>query len=398
MDRDRLARRNQRLAQALHQPSAKQQLRNRILSLAAKAPIAQQRGASNRLLIIRPDHLGDMLLTSPAIRLIKQQRPQLHIHVLCGDWCADTLANMEAVDQTLTLPFPGFQRGAAAGGKPYWLALQAARKLRQIGYDSAIIMRPDHWWGALLAFLAGIPQRIGYDQPGSAPFLTVARRLQHQHVVMQNLILAAAFTNMPLPDLVQLEFPIRADDRDSIDNQLEAWGIRAGAPIICIHPGAGAPSKIWRAEKWASAADAVAQEFEATIIFTGTAGEQVIIDEILAKMTRKAKSIAGSTSIGQLAALYQRARLVMGPDSGALHLAAAVRKPTVALFGPADPLEFAPWGTPSRQAVLTSQIACRPCRILDWRGDNLDYHPCVRDISIEQVLAAARRILRERPS
>ena len=89
LDREALARRNQRMAQALHQPSLKHQFRNGFLQLIARAPVAPQRSKSNRILIIRPDHLGDMLLTTPAIKAIKAQRPELSIHVLCGEWCAD---------------------------------------------------------------------------------------------------------------------------------------------------------------------------------------------------------------------------------------------------------------------------------------------------------------------
>ena len=396
MDREGLARRNQRMVQALHQPSLEHQFRNSFLEIVARAPVPSQRAESNRILIIRPDHLGDMLLTMPAIKVIKEQRPELSIHVLCGDWCADLLVNFAEVDQVLTLPFPGFRRGAAAGDNPYLLALQSARKLRQVGYDSAIIMRPDHWWGALLAFLAGIRQRIGYDLPGVAPYLTVARKLEHQHVVEQNLRLAEAFADIPRGDAVGLDFPLQTEDRNTIDARLSDWGIAARAPIICIHPGSGAASKIWRADKWATVADTVAQENEAAIVFTGTAGEKAIIEDIAAKMKAVAYIIAGSTSVGELAALYRRSLVVLGPDSGALHIAAAVQTPTVALFGPADPIEFAPWGDTRRQAVVTSDIACRPCRILDWRDDNPDYHPCVRDIAVGQVLAEARRVLRDK--
>jgi len=393
LDRERLARRNQRLAAALRKPSPKHQLRNLLLTLLARAPVSPRAADANRLLIIRPDHLGDMLLTTPAIRAIKNERPALSIHVLCGDASAELLANFDDIDQVLTLPFPGFERGAAVGANAYLLALQSARKLRRVGYDCAIIMRPDHWWGALLAKLAGIRQRIGYNLPGVAPFLTAAQTFKHQHVVEQNLRLAEAFTGIARRREPQLDLPIRAQDHRSIEAQLADCGLAAGAPFICIHPGSGAVSKIWRAEKWAAVADRLAQELDAEIIFTGTAGEQAIIDEIGARMNGAVISMAGSTSVGQLAALYRRALVVLGPDSGAMHIGSAVQTPTVALFGPADPVEFAPWGDPRRQAVVTAPIACRPCRILDWRADNLEYHPCVRDISVERVLLAVRQVL-----
>ena len=129
------------------------------------------------------------------------------------------------------------------------------------------------------------------------------------------------------------------------------------------------------------------------MVFTGTAGETSLIKEIESKMKADAYSIAGSTSIGQLAALHQRSLAVLGPDSGAMHLAAAVGGPTVALFGPADPVEFAPWGDRRRHAVVTASIGCRPCRILDWGDDKSEYHPCVRDITVDQVLGATERVL-----
>ena len=205
--------------------------------------------------------------------------------------------------------------------------------------------------------------------------------------------LAEAFTGTACSAEPRLHFPIRAQDCESMDALLAGWGVDAGAPIICIHPGAGAASKVWRGDNWAEVADKLAQATDGEVIFTGTAGEGAIIDEISARMNLGAINIAGSTSVGQLAALYRRALMVLGPDSGAMHIAAAVHTRTVALFGPADPIEFAPWGDPRRQVVVTSAITCRPCRILDWRADDHDYHPCVRDITVEQVLAAARRVL-----
>jgi heptosyltransferase-2/heptosyltransferase-3 len=96
--------------------------------------------------------------------------------------------------------------------------------------------------------------------------------------------------------------------------------------------------------------------------------------------------------VNQLAALFKRARVVMGPDSGPLHLAAAVGTPTVALFGPADPVEFAQWGAPAKHIILTSDIGCRPCRVLDWNGDDPINHPCIRDITLARVLESARRV------
>ncbi len=394
MDRDTLVTRNQRFAEALHQPTFRQLLRDRLLAQVARLPVFQHNADAKRLLIIRPDHFGDVLLTTPALQLIKRQRPDVSIHVLCGEWAADVLANYDEIELVLTLDFPGFQRQRdTLARNPFWVALDTAKMLRRIGYSSAIIMRPDHWWGAMVAFLAGIRERIGYDINNVSPFLTTQMCYQHQHVVKQNLRLAEAWLGIPEVDHIQLDFAVTVADNENIDRVFSDWQINSTMSIICIHPGSGAASKLWQSDKWALAADRVATQFSAEIVFTGSASERTLINEIVAKMREKSHIIAGETSVGQLAALYRRSQAVLGTDSGAMHMAAAVHTPTVTLFGPADPLEFAPWGDSRYHAVVSSAIGCRPCRILDWRNDKPEYHPCVREISVSQVLEETARVL-----
>src|SRR5262249_53975081 len=157
--------------------------------------------------------------------------------------------------------------------------------------------------------------------------------------------------------------PIAAEDREYVNSLLAASQISADQPLIAVHAGAGTPIKQWPVEGWATVADRVADKLRATVILTGSDNEYPQILQIISKMRQKAVSVAGETNIGQLAALYERASVVLGADSGPLHLAVAAGAPTVHLYGPADPAEFGPWGDPLRQIVLTSPIGCRPCRI-----------------------------------
>ena len=394
LDKETLARRNLHKAQTLHQPSALHSIRDAFLSFLAKAPILSQRARSNRVLVIRPDHLGDALLMTPALQFVKRERPETELHVICGAWAAELLTRFDEVDIVLTLDFPGFQRqGRSPKGNPYTHALNSARMLRRIGYDSALIMRPDHWWGAMLAFLAGIRERIGYDNASVAPFLTGRLPHKHEHAVLQNLHLVEFWLGAAHDRDIELSLPVEPADIAVVDQLLSDSQIDMAMPIVCIHPGSGMPSKLWQPDKWAQAADQVSQRHNAAIVFTGSSAEKTLIDDIASKMKAKSWSVAGETSASQLAALYRRARAVLGPDSGAMHVAAAVQTPTVTLFGPADPIEFAPWGDRRKHAVITSTIACRPCRILDWRDDSQAYHPCVRDISVSQVLEETQRVL-----
>jgi len=394
VDREALVIRNQTMTEAFHSTPIKHQARRALLKLASHIPIPNgRRTHTNRILLIRPDHLGDVLLTSPAIHELKKARPELEIHALVGPWSADVIANFPEVDLVLTLPFPGFSRAVKTSLRsPYQLAVSTAARLRRIGYGSAIIMRPDHWWGALVAQLAGIPVRIGYDLPDVEPYLTEALPLTHEHAVIQNMRLFDKWVKKPNPSNLVNNFIVHESDSAYINGYLSTWGIKKAKPIFCIHPGTGTAVKHWTEVGWAQVADILTEQLDAQAVFTGSDKELALVQRIVSLMKQPAVIMAGDTSVGQLAALFQRAKVVLGPDSGPLHLAVAVQAPTVTLFGPADPIEFGPWGSPESHIVLTSDIGCRPCRVIDWSGDDLAYHPCVREIAVARVLDAARRV------
>ncbi len=401
MDRDVLVRRNRALTEAYHHTALKHQLRQQMVNALALLPVPARKHTQNRVLLIRPDHLGDLLLTTPALHWLRQTIPDLQIHMLVGPWSADVLMENPDVDQVITFPFPGFTKSEKASVQaPYTQLVSAARMIRHIGYSSAVILRPDHWWGALLSKLAGIPRRIGYELPETRHFLNEPVTLVTEHAALQNtrLIAQAAHQAMPQGAKLALNLPISEAERDWVSSYLEEHGIDQSKPLLIIHPGSGAASKLWNDSDWAWVGSTLAEQLEGTLLFTGSDAEAPLIQRIQALTNITSFSIAGDTNVRTLAALYERAAIVLGPDSGPLHIAVAVNTPSVALFGPADPLEFGPWGIPSRHAVITSNIGCRPCRILDWRGDVPENHPCVRDISPASVLEAAWRVMKAEPS
>ncbi|GAB5490168.1 MAG: glycosyltransferase family 9 protein [Phototrophicaceae bacterium] len=395
MDRDALVRRNNQLAEAFHQQPVQHRLRSHIINAVSKFPFWALTKGWNRVLFIKPDHLGDMLLAIPAIRALKEAQPYTEIHVLAGAWSASVLANVPEVDLVLTIDFPGFVRGEEKTNylAPYTQLMKTSNQLRQIGYGHAIIMRPDHWWGAMLAHVSGISERIGYDVENVSPFLTQALPYQYDHAIRQNLRLVEHWTGKIEDEDVLYYLDVYEDERDTIQQYLGTYGINDNKRYFCIHPGSGTWVKRWQNELWAKVADTLIDQLDANVIFTGGDGERAMVDDIQNRMEHKSYTTAGDLNIEQLAALYENALVVMGPDSGPLHLSAAVKTPTVALFGPADPIEFAPWGNKSQHMIVTSPIGCRPCRVLDWGDDDPENHPCIRDISIGQVLEAARTVV-----
>ncbi|MCS6834559.1 MAG: glycosyltransferase family 9 protein [Anaerolineae bacterium] len=395
MDRDAIAQRNQLMARAFHADSPRHRLRRAFIHGAARLPIASQT-AKNRVLLIRPDHLGDMILATPAMLALRQSRPNLELHVLASPSSAAVLAHLPAVDRVLTTDFPGFNRNVPKESliQPYTHLLKVAHQLRLVGYETAIIMRADHWWGAMLAYLSGIRQRIGYDLPDVMPFLTEAMPFAPaSHAVRQNMRLVERWTGFIPDSEIPFGLHVAPQDADDVTELLRQYRLH-DQRLVAIHPGAGTWVKQWDTERWAVVADTLTEQLGARVIFTGTERERSLVDHIQNAAHHKTYTTVGALKIGQLAALFARCAVVLGPDSGPLHLAAAVGAPTVALFGPADPQEFAPWGPRTRHAVLTSTIACRPCRVLDWADDDPQFHPCVRDIGLGEVLDAARRVAR----
>jgi len=358
-----------------------------------------------RILLIRPDHIGDLLLFTPAIRALRQALPGAHLTGMVGPWGEAVLQHNPHLDEILLCPFPGFTRQPKGSWlAPYRTLWRWARELQQGRFDLAIILRFDHWWGALLAYLGGIPIRVGYSYPESGPFLTDTlpctsgrHEVQHNLALVQHTLARFGYDTGTVasvdPRSAPLEFPVQEKDRQWVESYLADRIVSPEQQLVAIHPGAGAAVKLWRNEAWSQVADALAARWPLRVVITGSRSELDLAWSVYAGMEGEAIVAAGVTTLGQLAALFQRCRLVLGPDCGPLHLAVAVGTPTVHLFGPEDPHKFGPWGDAQRHLVVTSGRDCIPCSRLDYGADELPDHPCVREITVEAVLAAVRQLL-----
>jgi ADP-heptose:LPS heptosyltransferase len=381
-----------------------------------------------RILLLRPDHLGDVLMTTPILSALKQRAPNAQITMMVGPWSSEIVARHPDIDCLLTCPFPGFQRAAQKPLAPYTLLFSVAKQLRGGHYDLAINLRPDFWWGTALIYLARIPRRLGYALEPGRPFLTHALPFHSpEHTTISNLRLASAALqalNYPpldepyTPERYPLHFTPTAQEHQWVTDLLKKQAIDtpyivgAGlapalenrAPIVLIHPGSGAAVKLWRTDGWAASADALTKSLTIStpvrIILTGSKNERPMLEEIAQGMKSAAVLVTDAT-IGQLAALLAGALIVLSVDSGPLHLAVAQGTPTVQLFGPTDPRIFGPWGIRERHIVLASTHRCPtcpaiPCGRLDFPAYALAAHPCVRLITEQQVLAAVGKLLQLR--
>lgn len=349
------------------------------------------------VLVIKPDHLGDVLLLTPALRLLRQQLPDAQITLLIGPWSRAAIAHNPDLDAVVTCAFPGFTRADRPGLlQPYTLLLKTALLLRAGHFDAVLIARDDHWWGALLACVAGIPRRIGFAIPEVMPFVTDA--LTHtfaRHVTGQSIALVEALTGQPAVAQSVARAPGSTADHAWAADWLQAHGIdpASAPPIVAIHPGSGGAAKLWSSQQWSEVADAIQQR--GPVILTGGPDEHALVQEVALRMRRPPLLLVGTSTIGQLAALYSRCALVLGVDSGPLHLAATTGVPTIALFGPGDPVRFGPWGDPQRQVVLRSGLWCSPCGVLTECPRGTAPSECMTLIPAHQVFSVAERLLND---
>jgi len=368
-----------------------------------------------RILLVRPDHLGDLVLTTPILQALRTSLPEAHITMMVGPWSSEVVARHPAIDRLIPYPFPGFQRAPQKPLTPYIQLLGVARQLRRQHYDLAINLRPDFWWGAALLYLAGIPRRIGYAiQPGT-PFLTQALPFPSPEMAsLSNLrLVSTALETLGQPSLAQpltpqrypLTFTPTSEEHTWGTERLQQAGISPTDPIVVIHPGTGAEVKLWRTEAWATCANALPALLTTTppmrIILTGSQHERPMLEEISSGMTSPPLLLT-STTVGQLAALLQRSVLVLGVDNGPLHLAVAQNTPTISIFGPTDPRIFGPWGDTQRHIVIASthrcpDCPCIPCGRLDFSPAEVATHPCVRLVPeklVEDAIVSLTAIIR----
>jgi heptosyltransferase-1 len=187
---------------------------------------------------------------------------------------------------------------------------------------------------------------------------------------------------------VEYRVSVSNQDRKKVDEILKKHGINGTKFFIAINPVAKWETKLWPNDRFASLADKIISEYKVKIVFTGSPHDDPIIQDILFSMKGRAMNLAGRTTLKMLAALYEKAALVISTDTGPMHLAAAVGTPVVALFGPTAPWRTGPYGTGHQ--VITAEMGCSPC--FKRRCETIN---CMHRISVEQVLNGVRRVFED---
>jgi heptosyltransferase-2/heptosyltransferase-3 len=165
--------------------------------------------------------------------------------------------------------------------------------------------------------------------------------------------------------------------------------------LVVLHPGTGGHTKLWPNARWAAVANRLVAQYGVQIVLTGGPGEEELVQQLASLLSIPPVVLAGTLSIGQLTALLGMATLVMGVDSGPLHLAVSQQTPTLHLYGASDAQRFGPWGVASRHVVVQAHLWCSPCGVFDACPRQTDPPECMDALTVEQVVQVASRLLEE---
>lgn len=343
-----------------------------------------------KILVRATNWVGDAVMSIPALEAIRARWPQAEITILARPWVADLYRSQPFQDGIVPMD-------AAASRGNFFAVERLGHALRKEKFDCAILLQ-NAFGAAWLAWRAGIPERVGYSRDARRLFLTkavpVPKRGEvpaHESFYYLEFLRRAGWLR-ELPEVQEIRLEVAAEATERAAEKLHIAGARRGARRIAMAPGAAFGSaKCWLPERFAALADRLIADADADVILFGSESERSVTDLIAAAMRRPPINLAGATAIGDLPALFKACELFVGNDSGAMHVAAAVGLPVVAIFGPTDPHGTAPV-TP-RRTIVQQKVECSPCFLRHCPID----HRCMTRIEVDFVYDAARGWLERLP-
>lgn len=338
--------------------------RERMLVRAADAllvPLAAALGAgrrppvidARRILCLRLERIGDLLMTLPALAALRAAAPSAHIDLVVGSWNRE-LAGCMPVDGVETLDAAWLSRGGG-GASPLSLAMQATR-WRGREYDVGINFEPDIRSNLALA-LSGAARTAGFASAGGGGLLDVALDYEAREHTAVN---AVALVRALFPEGPDATPVLSVPDARQADADRLLQSASGRRPLVGMHVSSGRLVKQWPEDRFAEVAAWLVRERGAALVLTGAAEDRAQVDRVKAAVPAEAVvDLAGQADLLTLAAVLRRLDLLVTGDTGPMHLAQAVGIPVVAIFGPSDPARYGPRGP--RDVVVRVDLPCSPC-------------------------------------
>ncbi|MDF0604795.1 lipopolysaccharide heptosyltransferase II [Neisseriaceae bacterium TC5R-5] len=333
-----------------------------------------------KILVIGPSWVGDSIMAQPLYRRLHQRHTELELHVFSPQWTLPLLARMPEVAQTHLNPF-------GHGALRLLERWKVARQLRQQGFDQAIVL-PNSLKSALIPFMAGIPVRTGFVGESRYGLLNDARQLDELALPLMVERFSALAEDKNKTPTSATEYPQLSINRRSQLETMARLQLKIDQPVIAFCPGAEyGPAKRWPARHFAQLAQRFAQAGYAIWIF-GSEKDQEIGKQIQQLAHGVCHNLCGATGLAEAIDLLALTQLVICNDSGLMHVAAALNKPLLALYGSSSP-DFTP-PLSDTATIVSLNLDCSPCfeRVCPYQHTH-----CLENMQPDSVWQAAQDFL-----
>jgi len=363
-------------------------------------PLTPQNFHPQRILIIRLDLIGDLVLSLTVVQALKRTYPNAEIDLLATPASANIVLHDPRLKEIITYDPNIWRRPKALFQPKNWRDLRTLlHRLHGRHYDLAISVYGQ--WAGVLAVLSGTNRRVGFGRESYPGLMTDSVPGRHwkpgdnKHEVDYCLELAqaAGATVTPADRIPHLE--VDPKSAQEIEQLLHQEGSQDDKPLIACHVSSNnGQSKRWPLPYWATLLDRLIHEAGAQIILTGAPADLPLVDNVISHMREHPINLAGKTSLPQLAALLQRANLLISGDSGPIHIASALGTPIIGLYGPTNPALTGPVSPDA--TVLRSPIWCSPCyNTIDSADCRFYTTQCMKNITPTQVFEVVLKKLGE---
>ena len=336
-----------------------------------------------RVLIVRTDRIGDVVLTLPMVPTLHAKFPGRKISMLLRSYTRELVDGFAGLDSIL-------QYDEGKRPKKFFTML---RELRECRFDLVFVVHPTFRLALLLLF-AGVPIRVGTGYRWYS-FLFNRRVFEHRktaerHEAEYNLSLLQAI-GCDIRSIPSITLSLSQAAKDAAAHEFFRLGMRVGENLVILHPGSGGSARDWSARNFGDLARELKSD-GCTVVVTGSSSEEPLVEEVVRRSNGSAVASAGRLSLKELAAFIGSARLFVSNSTGPLHIAAALDTPVIAFYPPIRECSQRRWGPLTQKKIVFSadNTLCERCKGGPCQGND-----CMDQITVDRVAQAARRLLAE---
>jgi len=338
-----------------------------------------------RILIVRTDRIGDVLLSTPVIKALRDNYPHAYIAMMVSPYGKNIVEDNPYLDEVIIYDKDGKH-------KSWRRSIKFAQNLKKKRFDLAVVLHPTNRVH-LVTFFAGIRRRIGYDR--KLGFL-LTDRIEHTKQLGQKHELEYALDLVRClgiePKDKTLFMPLKPESEAWVEKLFKQEGIEKTDRLLAIHPGASCPSKIWPNKRFADVASRLIEKYGFRVLVIAGPKDLALAESVIKHMHHPVINLAGRISVSQLASVLKRCNLFISNDSGPVHIAASVGTPVISIFGRNQkglgPVRWGPIG--KKDKILHKEVGCIECLAHNCTKE----FACLKAITVDDVIDAANSILR----